>query len=384
MSESNQPTKIHVLYILTKLELGGAQKICLTLRDGVEAHGHQISLISGAEGVLVSQAQKHPNTFLLQDFKREISIRSIVNELKTFIKMMRIIKKIKNENPKIVVHTHSTKAGLLGRWAALFAGVKNRIHTVHGFGFHDHQSKLAWLITYALEFITAPITTHYICVSEKDLKYGCKLLPTFKKKCSIIRAATNADIFFTPAKKIKNIDEVITIGTVSCFKPQKNLLDLLEAFKHACSLVAAKELRLQIIGDGEMRSEIEAWIELNKMQNQISLVGWQRNVAQFMHQWDIFALSSLWEGLPMAVVEARFSKLPVIAYNVGGIYEVVKNNQNGFLIAPGNWQDLGEKIARVVADDFLRQRLSNFNDPISDFDNRSMISQHLKLYQRLV
>jgi glycosyltransferase involved in cell wall biosynthesis len=298
--------------------------------------------------------------------------------------MIRIIKKIKKQNPKIVVHTHSTKAGLLGRWAALFAGVKNRIHTVHGFGFHDHQSKLAWIITYVLEFITAPITTHYICVSEKDLQRGSKILPTFKKKCSIIRAATNSDVFFIPAKKIIPTEKVITIGTVSCFKPQKNLLDLLKAFKYACDLVSSRELRLQIIGDGKMRPEIETWVKVNKMQNKILLIGWQDNVAQFMHQWDVFAMSSLWEGLPMAVVEARFSKLPVIAYNVGGIYEVVKNNQNGFLINPGKWQDLGEKIACVVTDDNLRQQLSNFKDNISDFENSSMIFQHLKLYQRLV
>jgi glycosyltransferase involved in cell wall biosynthesis len=104
----------------------------------------------------------------------------------------------------------------------------------------------------------------------------------------------------------------------------------------------------------------------------------------WMKQWDLFAMSSLWEGLPMSVVEARLSRLPIIAYDVGGIYEVVKNGQNGFIIEPGDWQTLASKLSLLIENNDLRKKISLFNDLLNDFDNNSMIQQHIQLYKQLI
>ena len=117
------------------------------------------------------------------------------------------MKKLKKQHPHLIVHTHSTKAGIIGRWAAFFAGIKKRIHTIHGYGFHAHQNKILWVSIYLIEFITSLITTHYVCVSSEDVKTGIKLFPHFSGKHSIIRAAVDWDQFFIPAHQVAQFPE---------------------------------------------------------------------------------------------------------------------------------------------------------------------------------
>ncbi len=373
--------KVHILYVLTKLELGGAQKVCLSLIDGIKKDGGFGGLISGDQGVLVDQVKKNDSVYLLDSFKREVSFRSLFFELKAFAQMILRMRKLKKEHPEIIVHTHSTKAGILGRWAAFFAGIKKRIHTVHGFGFHDYQNKISWFLIYFLEYITCFVTTHYVCVSESDQKIGSKLLPRFKGKSSVIRAAVDWDKFYIPAVSIKETQNFV-IGTTSCFKPQKNLIDMLKAFKLAC--FTNENLLLQIIGDGVLRPDIQAWIIKNKMEKRIELLGWQDDVSKWMKNWDLFVMSSLWEGLPCAIVEARLSKLPVISYDIAGIHEVIKDGINGFLVAAGDWQALSQKIDLVVRDKDLHGRMQAYKDDLNRFHNKAMVREHLDLYRKLV
>jgi glycosyltransferase involved in cell wall biosynthesis len=378
--------KSNVLYIITKLELGGAQKVCLSLLKGVKESGGFAGLISGDQGPLVNDVKKLDSVYLLKDFKREIGLKNFYSDLKTFFQLITIIRKNKKKYPDLIVHTHSTKAGILGRWAAFFARARQRVHTVHGFGFHEYQNKLSWLFNYLMEFFTAFVTTHYVCVSQNDVNIGSKLLPMFKKHNSIIRAAVDYDKFFIPAKKITNFnDEKFVIGTVSCFKPQKNLIDLLYAFKKVTQDLPNKKdkLILQIIGEGELRKELEDWVFNNGLQNQVEFLGWQNNVNDWIKTWHLFVMSSLWEGLPCAIVEARLSRLPVVAYNISGIPEVVKNNKNGFLVTPRDWINLAEKIKFFVLNENDYFRISNYNDSLDDFHERAMIKNHVDFYKRL-
>ena len=370
----NQLATPHVLYILTKLELGGAQKVCLSLIQGLKNQGEKSSLISGSDGPLVEQAQELTTTYFLKSFKREVSFLGIWREFYTFIDMIRTIKKIHAQHKNLIVHTHSTKAGIMGRWAAWFAGVNIRIHTVHGFGFHDHQNKIVWFLIYLCELFTRVITTHFICVSKKDLDLGSGLFPGFAKKSSIIHAAIDWEKFYQPATQttmseaINTSKHVSVIGTISCFKPQKNLFDLLQAFKRVHERVSHyKHVELHIIGDGLLRKNIETWITENKLTENIKLLGWQTNVASIIKMWDLFAMSSLWEGLPCSIIEARLCKIPVVAYNVGGICEVIHDGKNGFLIPPGNWQLLAEKLALLIENQKLYAQFKEFHDNLWDF-----------------
>lgn len=378
-----------VVYIITKLELGGAQKVCLTLFHDLTQQNISTSLISGTEGPLVPHVTQRPGAILLKEFQREVGFNLILSEWKTFWKVVKILRQMRQETPNLIVHTHSTKAGLVGRWAAFFAGVKHRIHTIHGFGFHDRQSWPVWIAIYLLELITSLITTHFVCVSEQDQQTGLKLFPYFAKKNSLIRAAVDEKNCIRPAQQLATWrdDQVKVIGTISCFKPQKNLIDLLHAFDKVVNMLPAARrasVRLEIIGDGAQRPLLEQWIAEHNLQDQIILHGWQDNVASFLHTWDIFAMSSLWEGLPCAVIEARLAGLPVVAYDVGGIKEVIHDGVNGYLVEPANWRKLAEHLFDLVTTQDTIARMATHNDDLHPFYRQTMVDGHATLYKRLV
>lgn len=372
--------QLNVLYVLTKLELGGAQKVCLALHKGLLAHDHNSHLVSGAEGVLVAEAAQTPGAVFLRSLKREISFMALWQEMITLYDLIKVMRRYKKKYPDLIVHTHSTKAGILGRWAAFFAGVKNRVHTVHGFGFHDYQPFPLWFLFVALEWITMLITTKVICVSLKDQERGSALLPGFAKKSIIIRAAVSDSYFVVPVKRAMQ-PAAVTIGTISCFKPQKNLFDLLEAFAAVHKLYP--HTRLEMIGDGLQRPLIEAWITENNLRAAVTLHGWQADVQPFLEHWDIFALSSLWEGLPCSVVEARLRGLAVVAYDVGGISEIVAQGRGGYVVPAGDKRALADRLQALVERPELLSQVQLYTQDLSSFSVRSMITQHEVLYLSL-
>lgn len=368
--------KTAIVYVVTKLELGGAQKICLRLFNDLQSKDTDTFLFSGTSGALVDQVKEKPQVTLLPSFVREISFLNLWKDIKTTYLLVRHFKKIKTEYKNVIVHTHSTKAGYIGRIAAWLAGIPKRIHTIHGFGFHSHQSYVINVLAFTLEWISSLVTTEYICVSSHEYEIGKKYFLKFTKRAHIIRAAVD-ETKFIPAKKTTN--QYFTFGTVACFKPQKNLFDLLEAFKLIHALYPYT--RLEIIGDGIQRKEIENWITENKLNNAITLLGWQQNIQTHMARWQAFTLSSLWEGLPCAIVEARFLKIPVIAYNVGGIADIIEHGKNGFLCKPKNIHAFTAHMEQLITQHVIRHKLQEYAEPhISNFYTNTMIHQHKNLY----
>ncbi len=367
---------LHILYIITKLELGGAQKTCLSLFKNCGDNSSTTWLISGEEGFFTESVKNNPHVILLPSLKREFNWKDI----KAFFDIISEIKKLKALYPDLIVHTHSTKAGYLGRWAAWFCNIKNILHTIHGFGFHDYQSKFEYIIAYILEKITSLITTKYICVSSADQTIGIKKIANFNNKQILIRAAVDNSILI-PAKKDYSFDGSCTFGTIACFKPQKNIFDLLEAFKQVHFY--NPQMKLEIIGDGNLRKNIETWITKNNLTSSIILHGWQNEPSTIMRNWDCFVLSSLWEGLPCAIVEARFLKLPIIANNVGGIAEIVEHGKNGYLCQPKNKVMLAHYMNLLGQNNYLRKKMSEYPEELHSFNQNFMIEEHKKMYSSL-
>lgn len=377
---------ITVIHIITKLELGGAQKVCLSLCKELPSMGIETVLISGQQGPLVPQAHLLKKAILLPSLQREISLKNSVHELKNFFSLVTHLKKLKKQYPNIIVHTHSTKAGVVGRWAAFFAGIKTRVHTVHGFAFHAHQKWLHWASIYLVELVTSFITSHFVCVAHHDARVGIKLFPFFKKKYHVIRAAVEWQIFYDQVRKVRNdfpvAETSFVFGTISCFKEQKNIFDLLRAFAHVHQTNSFT--RLEIIGDGHLRAAIETWITTHKLEHAVVLHGWQKNVAPIMRQWHTFVLSSLWEGLPCAVVEARLLGMPVISYDTGGVNEVISHGKNGFLIPQKQWRTLAESMLLLAHNKQQYLKFKRYPDSLEEFKISAMTHQHSVLYKKML
>ena len=141
--------------------------------------------------------------------------------------------------------------------------------------------------------------------------------------------------------------------------------------------------RLEIIGDGALRSEIEQWIHNHNLTDVITLHGWQDDVKACMIDWHAFVLSSLWEGLPCAVVEARLLKLPVLSYNTGGIADIIINKQNGYLYPQKEWQSLAHGMLELTQKKDMFEQLSRHKDNLNDFKMEAMLEQHIDVYTSL-
>lgn len=369
-----------VIYIITKLELGGAQKVCIELFKNFSPNSY---LISSNDGLLAGQFQDNPNFISAKYLQRDISWKTIFFEPLAFFELLLILIRLKNKHPNLIVHTHSSKAGILGRLAAWFAGVKKIIHTVHGFAIFPDQNKLSYYLFKTLEQIATFCSSSIICVSKNDLELGTKLFYGFEKKATIIRASIDEAPFLELREEAaKNrFDNIVAgnfvIGTVSCFKPQKNLIDLLKAFCLARKLAPTNfpKLVLEIIGDGIEREKIENFIKKHKLSSSVKLFGWQENVATIMSRWNLFTLSSLWEGLPCSLVQAQILGQRSACYDAGGVFELISDPCYGFLIP--------RKNIFLLSEAFLKNKNINYvfnSTKIDNFFLDKMLCLHANIY----
>jgi len=284
------------------------------------------------------------------------------------------------------VHTNSSKAGILGRLAAWFCRAKI-VHTVHGFGFHDRQNSLVQKFYILLERFFAKCTDELIFVSLMDLQTALSLKIAPVEKCKIIRAGvelkTKEDFKnFDKSAKLAELGLSTDSKIILCaanLKPQKNPLDMVRAAK----IVRAKfpEAVFLYLGTGELQKQTQDLIDSYSLQNNFKLLGHRGDTPQLLAIADVFALSSLWEGLPMAVVEALSMQVPAVCYNAGGIGEVVKNGQDGYLVNRGDYEALAQYIIHV-----LEGGLTFNADAIDlkEFDIKEMLKKQQDLYTALM
>ena len=362
-------TKLAVVHIITRLDLGGAQKSCLALVSELQRNHPEIEcyLITGTTGKLIPEAKQLKNLILLDYLKWAIHP---INDLRAMLKIITQLKQLKHKHKSIIVHTHTIKAGTIGRWAALFAGIKIRIHTIHGFSFHSFQNKLIWLVFYLVELINSLITTQFICVSSEDQQAGSEIFPNFRFKSTIIRAATIPELKDNTNPQPKNL----LIGTMASLKPGKNLFELIKAYQYAQQFIP--QLKLEIIGEGPLRPAIESLIKKDGLTKKVKLLGASKNPAIYYKNWDCFVFTSLWEGLPCAIVEALNQGLPVISYNTGGICDLIEPKK---LVLQGKWRDIGSQLADL----YTTPQMWTGKPHLEPFKIPNMALDHVKLYYAL-
>ncbi len=348
--------KTNLLYVITKLELGGAQKQLLALARGLDRGKFNIFLFTGTEGPLVKEAQDIP---YLQIQRCRFLVRPIrpFHDLLAFFCLLSFIKK---NNIKIV-HTHSSKAGILGRLAARAAGVKLIVHTVHGWSFHDYQLPFLKRLYVFLERFTAGFTSRLIVVSAHDQAKGLRNAIGDAAKYRLIYYGINqAEFGIDPGgirQELGLKSDEPAVGMVACFKPQKCPQD----FISAAALIsrAIPKARFILVGDGILRRDIERQICSCGLKERVILTGWRSDIPRVMAAFDVFMLTSLWEGMPIAVLEAMAASKAVVATDTGGLKEVLEEGRTGFLTRPHDVEDLSRKAVRLLTDKELRVNTGN-------------------------
>jgi len=375
---------VKVAHIITQLELGGAQLNTLYTVSHLDPKRFQPILIAGEGGILDPQARAWGGTlYYVKNLSRPIHP---LRDFRAFMELHRILRK---EKPHII-HTHSSKAGILGRWAAWLAGVPVRIHTYHGFGFHPLQNRFHCTLLMTAEWLTSWITTRVIFVSQANQETAGRLFFRIGGKSSLIRSGIPLQHY--PARLESPEKKRLSLGigpnrhlitSIGNLKPQKNPKDFILLAKMVYEKVP--EARFFFIGDGESRGEAEDMVLRYGLHEKCFFPGWRQDVAEILTASDLFVLTSLWEGLPRSLVEAMATGLPVAAYSVDGIRDVVRNGINGYLAYPRDVGGLAEKVIQLLRDPPLRLRMGEAAKKSvgQEFDIDHMVQLQEKLYGTL-
>ena len=376
--------KYKVATIITKLELGGAQEIAIYTTENLSRDRYSTILISGCGGILDGEVK---NNHRIKSFFVPELIR-MVNPIKDAITSMKIWRLLKSERVDLV-HTHSSKAGILGRWAAHFAGVPHIFHTYHGFGFNDYQKWWARKAFIWVERVTAWITDKLIVVCSENAKKGLDNKIGKERQYEVIHCATDIKAFseikidLDQKKREFGIDpKSPVVAMIACFKPQKAPQDFIFLAQRVSQVLPST--RFLLVGDGELRNEVEELMRRFKLKGKVILTGWRRDVPEIMQIIDVLVLTSLWEGLPIVFAEAMASGKPVVATAVDGAKEAIFEGINGFLVEPHNIEKFSDRVIRLIKDRNLAQRMGREGQKMvyPTFDLAHMLKSIEALYQK--
>jgi glycosyltransferase involved in cell wall biosynthesis len=373
--------KKKVFHVITKLELGGAQEVTLMILERLPRDLYQLALVTGPEGLLVERATNMADIrkFWLDSLVREVRP---VKDLLSFLKLWSLFRR---ERPN-VVHTHSSKAGILGRWAARLAGVPVIFHTVHGFSFHDYQSPAVRGIYVWLERVTTKITTKTVVVSYANAEKGEKSGVFSRKDWILCRDAIPVSRFLAAGKRRTKLadwgidPQKVVVGMVACFKPQKSPVDFIDVAARV--LQECKNVHFVMAGDGELRSAIENRIGEHGIAANVTLLGWQQDMPELYRNLDVVVLTSLWEGLPCVFSEAMASELPIVATNVDGAREAINDGENGYLHQPHDIEGMAHSVIELVRDEELRQKMGRRGKArVAEFDIDTSVARLEEAYR---
>lgn len=318
---------LKILFILTRSDkMGGASVHLLDLAENLSVLGYNCSILVGKNGVFIDQAKNRG----LKCTSLKYLVRSI-NPLMDFLAIFEIAKKIKHEKPDLV-HLHSSKAGIVGRLACKVVGVPV-ILTVHGWSFTEGITGIKPFLFMWLEKLTSGMVNSFITVSEFDKNIAIQKRVVLEDKITVIK---NGVPFYDMGTISRTHNGPIKLIMVARFDEQKNQSDLIRSL----SIIKNENWTLDLIGDGDNQDFCKRLSTRLGVSEKINFLGVKYNVKEYLDSADVFLLISNWEGLPLTIIEAMRSSLPVIASNVGGVSELVENNVNGFLVQVGDLQGI--------------------------------------------
>ncbi|MFI5304792.1 MAG: glycosyltransferase family 4 protein [Nitrospiria bacterium] len=382
-------SKIVVIHIITKLELGGAQQNTLYTVSHLNREKFEPYLICGKGGVLDEEASYSGiPIFFVKELKRKIHP---IFDFVAFLKIGYFIRQLKKRHlgSPIIVHTHSSKGGIVGRLAAYLTGLSIIIHTYHGFGFHDFQNRFIKRFYILIEKVIAKITRQAVFVSRNNADRALEL-GLIQDVPLLIRSGISFKTFRNHRPGNSNIrNELNLLSTtplvtmIACFKPQKAPLDFILTANHV--LKKAPNTHFLLIGDGDLRPAIEAEINKLELKQSLTLLGWRRDVPEILASSNIFVLTSLWEGLPRVLIEARLSSLPIVTTAIEGADEIVENERTGYIVPKKDYLALAEKVLYLLENPSLAKQMGKEGSHVpNEYDIDEMVLRQEKLYLELI
>jgi glycosyltransferase involved in cell wall biosynthesis len=343
--------------LITRLDLGGAQEVALETACGLDPQRFDVTLFAGPGGALDAEAQRRLGS-------RFIPVPSLVHPihpLKDLAALAWLTLRFWRDGYH-VVHTHSSKAGLLGRVAAFLARVPRVVHTVHGWSFNDFQRSLSFKAFVWLERLLAPLSDVLAVVAFSLRDKG--LLQRIGKphQYALLRAGVDLGAW-QQAKRSRRALLALrpklkpkVVGVIANMKDQKAPLDFVRIAARVCR--GHKDVDFVYVGDGPLRPEAQALARSLGVEKRVHLLGWQREPRNLAAGFDVFLLPSLFEGLPCVYPQALSLGLPVVASQVDGASEIVREGVNGYLCQPRDIEAFASRVSALLEDAKLRKTMS--------------------------
>ncbi len=390
-----------VLRIINRFNLGGPTYNAAYLSKYL-APEYETLLIGG-----IHDDTEESSKFILRDLGVHAIVipemqRSIngINDVQAYRKIKNIIKKFQPH----IVHTHASKAGMLGRMAAFDMGVPVVVHTFHGHVFHSYFNALKTKTFIHIERRLAKKTDAIIAISPKqkeELAIEYKIAPP--EKFEVIPLGLDLTRFVENQEEKRYIfrkenqleDDEIAVAIVGRLVPVKNHQLFIKALAEAKKRTI-KKIRAFIVGDGECRTEIEALahrynltISLNGStvhKPDVRFSGWVKEVDYVYAGVDVVMLTSLNEGTPVSLIEAQAAGKPIVSTDVGGVHDILIPNASALLSPPNSEELFIENFIRLIENEQLRKSMANVSRDfvLSQFSYERLINDMDKLYQKLL
>ena len=336
---------IKILFILEATS-GGTQKHVIDIAKKIDKSNFQIDIIFS------SNRNKHfiedSKGIFNETYGLPIQRSASFSDLSNIYKIRKIIK----SNNYDIVHCHSTKAGFVGRLAGFLSGHPNIVYSPHGFMFCDTRIKFKRLLYLNLEKYLGYLTNKVIAVSgsERDLALHHQIVPS-KKIITMYNSIDPSDYedfkyVNKVQEKLKDKSKQVILGTVGRLYYQKDPITLINSFKVINDRFP--NTKLVIVGDGPLEKECIQLIKQLNLSNQIELAGFQKDSKTYYQMFDIFMLSSHYEGLPYSLLEAMMMGIPAVGTDVVGIKDLILHGKTGYLVKEGDHKELADAVIKML------------------------------------
>jgi lipopolysaccharide/colanic/teichoic acid biosynthesis glycosyltransferase len=344
--------KIKIMRVITRLIIGGPTIHVVNLDNGLDKTRYESILVSGKDNpeersMLDYAVSRGIRPVIIPEMVGEFSFK--IRDIKALIKLYRLIRR---EKPHIV-HTHTAKAGFLGRVAAWLAGVPLIIHTYHGHILHGYFGPIKSWALQLMERTLARITDQIIAVSDQVKQDLVDYAIARQEKITVVPLGFDLSPFLTCQeqrgqfrKELGLKDEVKLIGIVGRIVPIKNHRLFLDAA--ACLIKEQPTVRFVIVGDGNLRYQKEQYAASLGISDKVIFTGWRRDLSRIYADLDVLVVSSDNEGTPVSAIEAMASGCPVVATRVGGMQDLIQDGETGFLVPPKDAGALAISILNVL------------------------------------
>lgn len=354
--------KCKIIHIISDIDTGGGQTHLIDILKNINKQKFKIFVICPFDGHYLPEVKKYSVEYIPAKFNQ--------NPFKIAVQLYKIFKIIQPD----IVHNHLLRACYIASPVALLF-TKKVFNNLHGSVTDDTKTnkiKIQIYLTY--NRILNKLGCRYIAVSNFNRK---QLIEQGIKKDKITVIYNGINEFFSKRKINNNNKRILNVICIARLAPQKGIFTLLKAAKKLEGIVF-----FQIVGDGELRDEIDSFVSDNNIKN-VELKGFHKDIEPFLQRSDFFILTSIWEGLPISIIEAMSCSLPVIASNVGGIPELVIDGKGGFLCQPNDIDCFVEKILYLKDNPHLRKEFGDFNRKRfeDNFTVEQMMYKLEKLYE---